>query len=111
MWLLGAERSVARKPGRCDRAQRWVRTIFLRQQWPWQRPIDGEIGIVPGDAAFGLTVIEACELIDHNSAFASDLESVGKALRNDKYPGFVGRECYADPATERRRPNTDVEHH
>jgi len=76
----------------------WVARIAWRQPGHWQRPIDGQPGVLRVEAAFGTWLIGRSMEIQHFAVVGKRLKPVGEAFRDNE--GFVigGAEHFGVPA-------------
>ena len=76
-----------------------------------QLPVDADVGIVPGDGAFGLGVIEVVALVLEDGTLGKHGEAMGKALRNKELTVVLGTELAGEPLPEGGRGATQVDSH
>src|SRR5574343_274376 len=68
-----------------------------------QRPVDGEVGVVPGNATFELRIVVIRRLVEKFRVFAERDEAMRKAGRHPELLAVFRRQPGTDPAAESRR--------
>ena len=87
--------------------------VLLRQYRPvgGYAPVDGEVGVVPGDGPLGLRGVEAVALVLEDHLLAQHAEPVGETPRDEELPVVVAREFDRHVLAEGRRVSPDVHRH
>ena len=87
--------------------------VLLRQYRPvgGDAPVDGEVGVVPGDGALGLRGVEAVALVLEDHLVAQHAEPVGETPRDEELPVVVARQLHGHVLAEGRRTSPDVNRH
>ena len=87
--------------------------VLLRQYRPvgGDAPVDGEVGVVPGDGSLGLRGVEAVALVLEDHLVAQHAEPVGETPRDEELPVVVFGEFDRHMLAEGRRASPDVHSH
>ncbi|MCY1411654.1 hypothetical protein D9M71_270440 [compost metagenome] len=83
--------------------------IFSRQlRCAFELPVDGQVRVVPANAAFGRWRVVVGGFVQELGKFAEYDKPVGKAFRDPELPMIGGGQPHGDPFAEVRRAATDV---
>ena len=74
-------------------------------------PVDGEVGVVPGDGSLGLRGVEAVALVLEDHLVAQHAEPVGEAPRDEELTVVVFRQLHGHVLSVGRRAFPDVHRH
>ena len=87
--------------------------VLLRQYRPvgGDAPVDGEVGVVPGDGSLGLRGVEAVALVLEDHLVAQHAEPVGEAPGDEELAVVVPGEFDRHMLSEGRRAFPDVHSH
>ena len=87
--------------------------VLLRQYRPvgGDAPVDGEVGVVPGDGALRLRGVEAVALVLEDHLVAQHAEPVGETPRDEELTVVVARQFHGHVPPEGRRASPDVHRH
>ena len=73
------------------------------------RPVDGDIGIIPGNAAIRFRRIKAGDLVGNFGIRLQRTEAVGEALRDQQLLPVFRTQGHADPLAKGRGAMTDID--
>ena len=84
--------------------------VFLRQYrlLGGDAPVDGEVGVVPGDGPLRLRGVEVVALVLEDDLVAQHAEPVGEAPRDEELTVVVARQLHRHVLSEGRRASPDV---